>query len=420
VFAYPGAMFRVVIAILILAGCRFDLPANSGLIDAAERCTQSHDDCVCLQPPGVCVECTADDEHNCTVDKPRCGADNRCRGCRANSECASDACLENGTCATATQVVYVAPNGASTGGCGQAAGQNECSLAQAMTELSTQRPILRLAAGNYAVSGADGLDFNTKSGTVIARDATITRGPTGPVLTVRNGQSLKLVGGTLKGPSMSDGIKCSQNARLQVHQATIEAMTESGIESDTCELTVSRSTIRNNDGGGINMTSSAKVATITNNFVYRNGKGTMSPVGGMVLKVAAGSKIELNTVVDNQANTTSTSAGGIRCDHDGQAYDVPRNLIYRNTGGFDGMVQVIGMCTSNGSYKQAAAVGENAIGLERPNDSTNPSYRLTAASPPDTIRDAFDCRELDFEGDIRPAPTGGKCDFGADEYLSRQ
>jgi hypothetical protein len=153
--------------------------------------------------------------------------------------------------------------------------------------------------------------------------------------------------------------------------------------------------------------------------VYRNGKGITSSVGGMVVKVAFGSKVELNTIVDNTADLGSMTAGGIKCDHDGQGYDVPRNLIYRNTGGFDGMVQAIGMCTSNGSYKQAAAVGDNAVGFEKPNDSTNPSYRLTSASPPDIIRDAFDCREVDFEGDIRPAPTGGKCDFGADEYVAK-
>jgi hypothetical protein len=411
-------MFRVAVAILLVAGCRFDLPANSGLIDAPERCTRSQGDCVCLQPQGFCVECTADEEQNCTVDKPQCGNDNRCRGCRNNSECASGACLENGACADASQVIYVAPNGANTGGCGQAAGQNECSLTQAMTELSTQRPILRLAAGNYTVSGIDGLDFNTKSGTVIARDATITRSPTGAILTVRNGNALKLVGGTLQGPNGTDGVRCNTNSKLLIHQAMIEKMDESGIESDGCELTISRSTIRRNIRGGVNMVNGAKVASITNNFVYGNGQGTASSVGGMVLSVAFGSKVEFNTVVDNTANTASTTAGGIRCDHDGQNYDAPRNLVYRNQGGLGGTVQVIGMCTFQGSYQQAAgAIDENAVGFERPT-GTNPSYRLTKTSPMTTILDGFDCREVDFEGDIRP--VNGKCDFGADEYREGQ
>jgi hypothetical protein len=413
----------LLVAAVFLAGCYKTnsnyCPDDGGVcVDAPERCTQSQGECVCLQPDRVCVECTADDKHNCTVDKPQCGDDNRCRGCRANSECASDACLETGTCANASEVVYVSPTGVSTPGCGQAARQNECSLAQAMTEFSTQRPILRLAAGNYTVSGADGLDFNTKSGTVIARDATLTRAPTGPILTVRNGPSLKLVGGTLSGPNGSDGVRCSLNSKLQIHLATIENMTLSGIRSDSCELTISRSTLRGNDGGGVTMAGDAKVTTITNNFVYRNGDLNTSTVGGMALKVAFGSKVELNTVVDNQAMAASTYAGGIRCDHDGQNYDALRNLVYRNQGGVGGTVQVIGMCTFQGSYQQAAgAVDENAVGFERPT-GTNPSYRLTKSSPMTTILDGFDCREVDFEGDIRP--INGKCDFGADEFRDGQ
>jgi hypothetical protein len=413
----------LLVAAVFLAGC---YKTNSNYCpdgvcppDAVQRCSESHDDCVCLQPDGVCVECTADDERNCTVDKPQCGTDNRCRGCRANSECASGACLENGACADANQVLYVSPTGASTSGCGQAAGQNECSLTQAMTELSTQRPILRLAAGNYTVSGADGLDFNTKSATMIARDATITRAPTGPFMTVRNTGSFKLVGGTLRGPNGSDGIKCNTDSKLQIHQAMIEKMDESGIESDGCELTVSRSTIRRNLRGGINLPGVPKVVSITNNFVYGNGQGTASSVGGMVLSVAFGSKVEFNTVVDNTANTMSTTAGGIRCDNGAQNYNAPNNLVYRNQGGVGGTVQVIGACTFMGSYQQAALVDENAVFFERPNDPTNPSFRLTASSPAE-VRDVVDCREVDFEGDIRPAPAGGKCDYGADEYRMGQ
>jgi hypothetical protein len=95
-------------AVVILAGCYKDnrfcpngvCPSTP---DGSELCTQSHDDCVCLE--SVCVDCTVDDERNCTVDKPQCGDDIRCRGCRANSECASDACLETGFCADTNQVV---------------------------------------------------------------------------------------------------------------------------------------------------------------------------------------------------------------------------------------------------------------------------------------------------------------------------
>ncbi|HWO19349.1 MAG TPA: right-handed parallel beta-helix repeat-containing protein, partial [Kofleriaceae bacterium] len=284
----------------------------------------------------------------------------------------------------------------------------------------------RLAPGTYTVpnTASDGLDFGTKSATLVARGATLTRvGANGTLLTVRNGQTLKLVGGTLQGPnSTTDGIKCIENSKLAVHEVTIDDMTQSGIETNLCQLTVARSTLRNSNLGGIDMVS-ASVVTITNNFVYRNG-GPASPIGGMGLKLATGSKVEFNTVADNIADASSAAAamaaGGIVCE--GQGYDAPFNLVYRNVGGIGAQVQVIGTCTFIGSYQQGAPPSENAVGFENPMGAT-PSYRLTKMSPPDTIRDAFDCKDIDFERDARPSPAanmGGKCDFGADEYRDGQ
>lgn len=238
------------------------------------------------------------------------------------------------------------------------------------------------------------------------------------MMSVRLGQTLKIVGGTLKGPNnTTDGLRCN-NSRLLVHEAVIEDMLESGIETDTCELTLSRSTLRGNDDGGIKMNNTPRPVTITNNFVYNNGNNG-SPVGGMTIRlVHPGSKVEFNTVVDNDANLSSGTSGGITCE--GPGYDLAFNLVYRNVGGLGGIIQIIGSCTSLGSYqKEAATPDENVVGFERPNDGANPSYRLTTASPVGTIRDAFDCRDvIDFEGDARP--QGTKCDYGADELRMGQ
>ncbi len=312
---------------VLLAGCRFDLPDPSG-----GPCTESNGMCVCLQPQGVCVECTVDDERNCGGATPQCGNDNRCRACRTNDDCDSGACLEDGACANADEVVYASPTGVSTSGCGRALGQNECSLAQALIEVVPTRDVIRLAPGTYtAMGGTDELDFSIRNATVIARGATINRALDGAIMSVRNNRTLKLIGGTLRGPNNDDGLKCSTGGELIVHETTIERMTQSGIQTDSCKLTVSRATIRNNLEGGIRMINLPRVATITNNFVYRNG-GTGSPVGGMALRLEpAGSRLEFNTVADNDADLGSATAGGITCD--GQGYDAPFNLVYRNEGG---------------------------------------------------------------------------------------
>lgn len=416
-------MRTALVVILLLIGCHKDNP-NHG--DGGMSCTESSGMCVCLKPPGVCVECTADDERNCSGTTPACGNDNRCRACRTNDDCDSGACLEDGSCESADKVVYASPGGADTAGCGRMLGQNECSLAQALVEVAPPRDVIRLAAGTYTVpSGVDGLDFGAKSATVVARGATITRpAPNGSIMAVRNGQRLKLIGGTLQGPNnTTDGLRCNTDSKLFVHETTIERMSQSGIETDSCELTVSRATIRNNLEGGIRMINTPGVVTITNNFVYRNG-GIGSPVGGMALRLEAGSKVEFNTMADNEAESgNAATAGGIVCD--AQSYDAKFNLIYRNKGGLDGKYQVNGTCTFQGSYHQAAMnPTDNDVGFERP-DGADPSYRLTDASPTGTIRDAFACANLiDFDGQARPAPAApnvmaDKCDHGADEYYGR-
>jgi hypothetical protein len=413
--AVAAAVTVVVVAVFIgFAGCEFNPP--DAPTDGAMSCTTSSDSCVCLSPPGVCVQCTVDDERNCTGATPQCGDDNSCRGCRANDECASGACLEDGRCADAGQVIYAAPAGLQTSPCGVAPGQNECSITQALLEIAGSRIIIRLAPGAYIVGGASGLDFQIGA-TLIARGATITRqtGSNGPFLNVRSSQTVKLVGGTLRGPNDSDAIRCNAGSRLQVHEATVEDVSQAAI-AGPCEIVVSRSILRRNLGGGIRMTSVSQAA-ITNNFIHHNGT-TGNSTGGMDLRLAAGSRVELNTVVDNVASTNAGNSGGISCE--GQGYDAPYNLVYRNQGGAGGAVQVIGTCTFQGSFVQAGGVAENAVGFEAPNDATSPSYRLTAGAPLGTIRDGFDCTGIDFDGDLRPAPSGGKCDFGADEYRAGQ
>ncbi len=415
---------RIVLVVsLLLIGCYRDNPnhrCDGGT--CGDPCTESNGTCVCLMPDRVCVECTADDERNCSGTTPQCGNDNRCRACRTNDDCGSGACLEDGACADANRVVYASPTGVSTSGCGRALGQNECSLAQALIEVAPPRDVIRLAPGTYTVTGGpDGLDFNTKSATVVARGTTINRVGNGAIMSARSNQRLKLIGGTLEGPNNDDGLKCSSSGELIVHETTIERMTQSGIETDSCKLTVSRATLRNNIEGGIRMINTPKATTIINNFVYRNGAAG-SPVGGMALRLEhPGSRVEFNTVADNDADLGSSTAGGISCD--GQGYDAPFNLVYRNEGGIGGMVQVIGTCTFMGSFQKAAMMaGENEVGFQNPNDGMNPSFRLTdasPASPPVIIRDAFDCTGTDFDGQARPEPMGGKCDYGADEYYNR-
>lgn len=418
----------VIVVALLLTGCPKQKNPDhcsddrTKCPDSMPACSIPLDTCACNG--GMCKECTAAGEKTCTGTTPGCGIDNHCGPCRSNDHCPSDsACLEDGTCADPSRIIAVSPGDNTSTPCG-APGQSACSIMTAPSQVTASRDVIRLAAGNYQVGGTEGMDFGATSATVVARGATITRmAPNGPIMSVRNSQALKLIGGTLQGPNNTlEGVRCNSSGRLQVHEATIENMTEHGIKTDACELTVSRSTIRENRQGGIFMLTALRVARITNNFVYRNGGGT-SQVGGMSLRLESGSALEFNTVVNNQTTATMGFAGGIFCESNNN-YEPPFNIVYRNQGGLGNMVQVIGSCVFQPTKSYVLGTpdpNENMVGFEDPNKLTNPSFRLTAGSPEMVVRDVSDCRDLiDVEGDARPAPAGGKCDYGADEFRQGQ
>jgi hypothetical protein len=265
--------------------------------------------------------------------------------------------------------------------------------------------------------GLGGQSF-PKSTVLVARGSTINRGGAGngAILTV-SGTELKVIGGTITGALGDDGIQCTANGALRVHEAVITDNAESGIEIDSCELTVSRSTISFNRGGGIFMFMSGlgtpKPITIINNFIHNNGQTATSPVGGMALLPGDPSRVEFNTVVDNRAMQASGIGGGVRCNTAG-VYEFPNNLVYRNTGGLGNQVQISGECGFTGSFQLADPTGTENLPMFVAPNTNPPDYHLTAQSPPD-IRDKVSCSGLvDFDGQARPA--NDKCDLGADEF----
>lgn len=168
-------------------------------------------------------------------------------------------------------------------------------------------------------------------------------------------------------------------------------------------LTLSRSMVSHNSLRGIIANTGTISFFIVNNFIVRNGDPQTPFLSGgiLVFPAAANSKLEFNTIAENQTGNEFGIPSGIECR--GKVI-TPNNIIFRNTGG-TGNVQVSSDCNPGNSLLTAP---------DNPGFVSSTDYHLTVSSP-SSIVNAVDCTGVeDFDGDSRP--QGGKCDLGADEY----
>src|SRR5215203_5945460 len=94
-------------------------------------------------PTGFCVGCI--DNSDCTqTGRQACDPDTRtCRACAEHSDCASLACLPEGTCGTDDNVVYVDETGTDAGDCTAAA---KCrTIDYALDKITNTRFFLKLS-----------------------------------------------------------------------------------------------------------------------------------------------------------------------------------------------------------------------------------------------------------------------------------
>jgi hypothetical protein len=352
----------------------------------------------------MCVQCTADNAVACTGNTPLCGTNNACRACASHVECPSNACLPGGACGDDTNVAYVDPAG--TGA--------SCTKASPCMKvddaLKTERPFVKFRG------------TTNEQLTVNNRDVTFLADPGAQLTSMNNGILLKIDGSSrvtihdleITGASGSNNagisLQAGNTATLTLVRAKLTANSGPGISANGGSVTIMQSTISGNGGGGILLANAS--FSIVNNFIYRNGNTITTSSGGIgVSAVPAGmGKLEFNTIVDNQARIATTSVGGVLCDETG--FVAAHNIIFRNTGGMTGEVQVLGICTYADSFIMPAGNVDNSPGFAHPN-ATPFDYHLTAASPSTIVGAAGACTGIDFDGQVRP--IAGACDLGADE-----
>jgi hypothetical protein len=369
---------------------------------------------------GICVQCTASDAAACLGVTPVCGADHLCKGCGKHTDCSSAACLSDGSCASETNVAYVAAAGTGTA-CTKAA---PCgTLAGAVAKGKAYVKV----AGGGAIADTQVTIIDSKAVTILADEgATLDRSNDGgAVIRVQGTADVKIFDLEITGASGGGGngidVDANGSPKLALARVKVTGNQGLGISATGGSITVSQSTISGNLGGGISISGVGTAFSIADNFVFYNGRALgaqASNQGGVAIASnTAGSKFERNTVAFNESNGL-TFRGGASCN--APLASAGGNLLFRNSepdgaGGLknDATTQanLTGGCPFGNSFSAATDAGN--LGFKSPLIAPF-DFHLTAASPA-TVRDAGGaCSGTDVDGDARP--QGAACDLGADEY----
>lgn len=400
---------RVAIAVLLILipGCKqvfgIDDPARvrpDAAVDAAIAC-KSDNECPatashCVIAQGVCAECLV--AAHCTdPEATLCDLDTRtCRGCLEHADCASRACLPDGTCGDDSTVAFVdgaAGNDLTT--CTIAA---PCATPNRAHALLT--PTRRYVKLSGTITLASRLQLSLVADTVwLADPGTSITSDDEPIVELRDGN---LVVYDLEVACMRDrGFRINGGTSLHLHGVFIHSCTKLAIEGNGGALVIDRSELSSNAGG---IQTGPGTFSITNSFFTRNGTNGAVRIESSTIGI---NRFEFNTVVDNMASTSSLSArtGGIECPGS-NTMAMPHNIIARNTGY---RTNTFGGC----DFSKSLVTGEvTSIGFVS-SDTAPFDYHIR---PPSVAIDAAYATTLAVDFDGQPRPVGVESDLGADEH----
>lgn len=383
--------------------CLFDGSGGGGSCTSSSGCMQpGFNVCDLSTTPGTCVQCTSGDHTACSGTHPVCGTDDTCHPCASHSDCPSDVCLADGSCADAMMVAYVAPGPAGSD-------TNQCTMSSPCLTIS--RAISNTSMPYIKVTGT--ISDNPS----IARSVTILADPGAKLVPKGLGPLVQFmtagVTAEIDGLALAGGdpaVSLSQPVTAILQRVDISTNAGSCIDaSNNGTLSVQRSKLHNCTGGGISLASMS--FDIENNFIYVNGSPGSSFGGVSIYMLGSGPQhtLEFNTITGNDGVGGSNT--GVQCASTFPNPMVTNNIIYANTVSSSG-TQVNGTCTFDYSD-----IGPNVTPTAN-NIDADPrfmagSYHIQTTSPAKDAADPNAMQMLDIDGDKRPINM--RRDMGADE-----
>ena len=395
------------------ADCMREMPTGYFPCKSSADCAGQEGKPACTEPAkngfGICVQCTASDTAACVGTTPLCEEENVCRGCSRHAECASAACLPDGSCVDEGSVAYVASMGIGTA-CTKMAPCGTVSAA-----VTTGKAYLKVATGTVKEAQVTILDG--RSMTILADEgAKLDRdGDDNPVIRVQGAADVKIYDLEVTGASGNGAhgieLTAAGSPKLALTRVKLTNNQGAGLSAQGGTLTVTQSTVSGNQGGGISVMNAT--FDITNNFIYRNGNSTGTTIGGISFAVSAAgaNRLEFNTVVDNEIAVSSLSSGGVLCDI--PAFTASHNIIARNF-----VNRVAGAANANTSGQCMHLTSKVAADLAELKfvspDMAPFNYHLASGSSAIDQATTTSTVTIDADGDTRP--QGAQKDIGADEY----
>ncbi len=373
---------------------------------------------VCKLPEGSCVQCTQSEASACTGNTPVCSEANRCRGCASDDECASQACdTQSGACVVDTSVLYVAPAGTGTV-CTHA--QPCGSLMTALGLVDATRATIKMLPGSYT----ERVSIAGKTVTLHAAGAELTEAVQGEILHVEGAASVSVLGLRVHDGlgATGDGILCvsagANTPTLSLAGVTIDKNSGLGINATRCQLTVTRSTLARNTGGGIAVGSGSTFVIVGNVFFGNGSEPASTTTGGISISTAqsATNRLDFNSFNKNQSQSGIGAA--IHCFAGTAGTFTARNNIMSGNGTLTNMEQVGGSCLHAYSIARPGTLPSGGTNLDGDpmfvdtltgNLHIQPGSAAIRAAAPDSDLNGIAARDID--GDARVAPA----DLGVDE-----
>ncbi len=413
----------VVLAIVLACACSKSNPnycagapqnnctLGDGGPDAPKGCTSAAEcagtaDPVCDLTKHQCVQCNSPDYNVCMgTATPVCDLTNEtCRACAAHAECGSPgACLPDGSCGGDANVAWVMSGASDTGTCKQS---DPCgTIGHALMQ---NRPYIKLAAGNYSEQPT--IQQNV---TILAdAGAKLLGVVVGPMVTVKGTSTVSIHDLEITQGPGTTGIGvyvASIDAPvLTLDHVIIDTNTAAGLNIGGGNLTVSRSVISGNLGGGAII--SGATFDIRNTLFVANGSAT-STTGGLTLAPAQTSIFSFNTVADNVSSSGTSTSRGINCTI---AMNMTSNIVTNNAASSNCALDY--SLFDTGTPTLHNKVGSPAFVNTMTSDPTAVTYyRITNASA--AIDSADPASSLKIDIDDHPRPQGTTFDIGASEYM---